>query len=107
MHFPRIETAEAQASLDRLIEIAFSDTGQARRVANFLLSWWNGEEQGGFDIADLFSVDRAISDDMTTIFAYLGQHPGAVYPDAFGHGASIAELIGLWRRVSASADTDL
>jgi hypothetical protein len=28
------------AALNRLVTIAQSDTGQARRVTNFLLAWW-------------------------------------------------------------------
>ncbi len=27
-------------ALDRLFDLAASDTGQARRAANFLLAWW-------------------------------------------------------------------
>jgi hypothetical protein len=32
-----------------LLRIARQDTGQARRVANFLLAWHNAEENGGWD----------------------------------------------------------
>lgn len=98
MHFPKIQSAEAKEALDRLVEIARSDTGQARKVADFLLSWWNADEQGGFDIADLFSLDRAIANDIAVVFAYLGQQSSAVYADAFGHRESIADLIHLWRK---------
>ena len=31
------------------------DTGQARRVASFLLAWHNAEENGGWDPTDLWS----------------------------------------------------
>ena len=34
-------TLEQAAALERLIAIAHSDTGQSRRVADFLLAWWN------------------------------------------------------------------
>lgn len=30
-------------SLEKLLNIAHDDTGQGRRVANFLLAWWNAE----------------------------------------------------------------
>ena len=33
-----------KAALDRLIGIAQRDTGQSRKVANFLLAWWNANE---------------------------------------------------------------
>ena len=89
--------AAARNALDRLIEIARSDTGQARRVANFLLAWWNGEDCGHFPIADLFGVDATIATHMTTIIGFLGQHEGAIYPDAFGRKAAMIELVRRWR----------
>lgn len=89
--------AAARNALDRLIEIARSDTGQARRVANFLLAWWNGEDCGHFPIADLFGVDATIATHMTTIIGFLGQHEGAIYPDAFGRKAEMIELVLRWR----------
>lgn len=85
------------AAFDRLIEVADSDTGQARRVANFLLAWWNGEEWGHFAIADLFGVDAAIAEDMATLFAFLGQHNGAIYADAFGRREEMLRLAERWR----------
>lgn len=88
---------EVKAALDRLIDIARSDTGQSARVANFLLAWWNGADWGHFPIADLFGVDRPIAADMATIFAFLGQHPGAIYADAFGYREAMADLVELWR----------
>jgi hypothetical protein len=35
-----------RAALERLIQIAQRDTGQSRKVANFLLAWWNADECG-------------------------------------------------------------
>lgn len=43
-------------ALERLLRIARKDTGQARRVASFLLAWHNTEENGGWDPVDLWSV---------------------------------------------------
>jgi hypothetical protein len=34
----------ARAALTRLIPIAMSDTGQSKRVADFLMAWWNGPD---------------------------------------------------------------
>ena len=90
-------TKAAAAALDKLIELARSDTGQARRAANFLLAWWNGEDCGYFPIADLFGVDATIATHMTTIIGFLGQHEGAIYPDAFGRKAEMIELVSRWR----------
>lgn len=85
------------AALDRLIDLARSDTGQASRAANFLLAWWDGNEWGHFPIADLFAVDEKIAADMATVFVFLSQHPGAIYADAFGQREAMAELVECWR----------
>ena len=93
-----ISSSAALAAADRLIAVAAGDTGQARRPANFLLAWWDGDTWGHFPIADLFSVDRAVSDDMATLFVYLGKQGGAVYINAFGddYAAKMAELAQRW-----------
>jgi hypothetical protein len=90
-------SAAAARALDHLIDIARSDTGQSRRAANFLLAWWNGDDCGHFPIADLFGVDAVIATQITTIIGFLGQHEGAVYPDAFGRKAEILDLVRRWR----------
>ncbi len=84
-----------EAAVARLVEIARSDTGRARRVADFILAWWNAKDLGGFDLADLWYVDAAISRDMLTVVSFLTRQTSAVYPDAFR--ADIAEIIGQWR----------
>ncbi len=70
---PEFDIKEALAALDRLIIIAQSDTGQSRRVANFLLAWWNAGNCGGFDLTDLWMVDRAIADDILTVTGLIAQ----------------------------------
>lgn len=35
-----------KSALERLITIAQRDTGQSRRVADFLLAWWNAGQCG-------------------------------------------------------------
>ncbi|WP_368389843.1 hypothetical protein [Sphingobium sp. AS12] len=91
---------EIRAAVDRLFDLAQSDTGQAGRVANFLLAWHNGMDWGGFDIADLFGLDRAIAADMATVFAFLGQYPSGIYPDAFVGEAQIIAILRRWRKFS-------
>src|SRR5438046_5003885 len=59
---------ELKACIERLLDVAESDTGQSRRVANFLLAWWNAGECGGFDFTDLWNVDMEIAEDMVRIF---------------------------------------
>lgn len=97
-----IDSDSAHAAIVRLFDIARSDTGQARRVANFLLAWWNGPDNGHFEIADLFGLDGAIAADITTVVGFLGQHPGAIYIDGLGFGDDIQEIIALWRNSAKS-----
>ena len=58
-------------SVARLMRIAMGDTGQCRRVADFLLAWHNAEENGGWDPTDLWNVDAAIAEDMLTALRLL------------------------------------
>lgn len=94
---------QAQSAIDRLFKVALADTGQSRVTANFLLAWWNAQDHGGFDMAELFSVDRAVADDMACVFAFLSQQGSATYADAFDRRAETVELIRLWRRPARQA----
>lgn len=84
-----------RAAFERLLDLARSDTGQARRVANFILAWWNTESLGGFDIADLFALDAAIANDTATVFDWVARRPNAVYPEEYR--GEIEALIEAWR----------
>lgn len=84
-----------RAAFERLLHIARGDTGQSRRVASFILAWWNADSHGGFDIADLFALDEAIADDMATVFPHIARQHIAAYPDAYR--AEIEDVIRLWR----------
>ena len=67
----------------------------ARRVANFILAWWNAESLGGFDLADLFAVDTAIASDMALVFGHIAQLSNAEYPTEYR--ADIEAIIAQWR----------
>lgn len=84
-----------RAAFERLLDLARSDTGQARRAANFILAWWNAESLGGFDIADLFAQDAAIASDMATVFAWIANRSNAFYPDEYR--GEIEAIIEAWR----------
>ncbi len=101
--------ATTRAAFERLLKIARSDTGQSRRVANFILAWWNAPDHGGFDIADIFAVDAAIAADMATVFTYVSTRPVAEYPEDYRDG--IEAVMRQWRpefwaRVTASEETE-
>ncbi|BCH19550.1 DUF7673 family protein [Mesorhizobium sp. L-2-11] len=84
-----------RGAFERLLAIARSDTGQARRVANFILAWWNAESLGGFDLADLFGVDTQIAADMAAVFSWLARQNNAAYPTEYR--AAIEAVIAEWR----------
>ncbi|MCI0430191.1 MAG: hypothetical protein L0210_06575 [Rhodospirillales bacterium] len=90
-----------RAALERLIAVAKSDTGQSRRVADFLLAWWNAGECGSFDLTNLWAVDTAIADDMATVFRMVARVQS--YPDTLGYKADFATIVRAWRPELADA----
>lgn len=82
-------------ALEKLLNVATADTGQSRRVANFILAWWNAGAHGGFDLADLANVDPDIGEDMATIFTFLARAEDVVYP--YDYRSEIEQIIGRWR----------
>lgn len=92
---PAFDVKDALAALDRLVTIAQSDTGQSRRVANFLLAWWNAGSCGGFDFTDLWMVDRAIADDILAVARLIAANH--VYPNEYGLKAEFEQLVADWR----------
>ncbi|ODT21674.1 MAG: hypothetical protein ABS35_16620 [Kaistia sp. SCN 65-12] len=84
-----------RAAFERLLDLARSNTGQARRAANFILAWWNADSLGGFDITELFGQDAAIAGDMATVFGWIAHRSNAVYPEEYR--AEIEGLIEAWR----------
>ncbi len=84
-----------RSALERLIGIAQSNTGQSRKVANFLLAWWNAQECGGFDLTDVWNVDPAIAEDMLTVFSLLIRCID--YPDTLGYASEFDGLVRAWR----------
>lgn len=88
-------------ALEKLLNIAHQDTGQGRRVANFLLAWWNADVHGGFDLTDLANVDREVGEDMVTIFAYIAREEDMVYP--YEYRSEIEQVIARWRPTAETA----
>lgn len=84
-----------RGAFERLLRIARGDTHQSRRVANFILAWWNADSLGGFDLADLFTVDAAIAADMAQVFSHVAGLSVAEYPSE--HRAEIEAVIAQWR----------
>lgn len=62
-----VDSIAALEALARLLAIAQRDTGQAWRVASFLLAWHNAEENGGWGPVDLRQMDTASCADMLLV----------------------------------------
>lgn len=90
-----------QRALENLLSIAKRDTGQSRRVADFLLAWWNPGQCGGFDLTTLWGVDDAIAADMVTVFAFIARVN--TYPDSLGYEADFKAVVQAWRPELAEA----
>jgi hypothetical protein len=88
-------TTDQKASLERLIAIAQGDTGQSRRVADFLLAWWNAGSCGGFDLTELWGIDDAIAEDMVIVFVYVSR--ANAYPDSLGFNVEFQSIVRGWR----------
>lgn len=88
-------TDDVRAALERLLEIAQRDTGQSRRVADFLLAWWNAGQCGGFDLTSMWNCDDEIVDDMAKVFLWIGMSHH--YPDALGYEKQFQAIVREWR----------
>ncbi len=94
----QIDQLEAYEAIGRLLVVAAQDTGQARRVADFLLAWHNAGENGGWDPVDLWSVDTAIADDMLLVLGLIRESHR--YPGDIGFGEEIQAVWESWRSKS-------
>jgi len=92
---PEFDLKAALAALYRFVAVAQSDTGQSRRMANFLPAWWNAAACGGFDFTDLWMVDRAIADDILSVSRLIAA--SLVYPSEYGLKAEFEQLVADWR----------
>ena len=88
-------SARHKAALERLIRIAQADTGQSRMTAEFLLSWWNAANCGGFDSTTIWGVDTQIAADMVTVFGLVAVCHR--YPDDLGYGEEFRRIVHAWR----------
>ncbi|MYM26235.1 hypothetical protein GTP46_26755 [Duganella sp. FT135W] len=83
-------------AVDRLFTKAMWDTGQARKIAKFLMSWGNEPVHGGFDLAHIRDLDTEISRDMWTLTEYLFAS-GFKYPIDIGFEDRFVALVRLYR----------
>lgn len=88
------------AALERLIEVASHDTGQSKKVADFLLAWWNADNCGAFDLTTLWQVDTKIAEDMIAVCALIALTNS--YPDSLGYKKVFEGLVKDWRNFENS-----
>ena len=93
---PGVTHAMVGEALDVLIPVARSDTHQSCRVANFLLAWWNGLDNGHFPIVDLAATDRQLGEAMVIIMLFLAQN-SMEYADLWDRRKDMEDLIDQWR----------
>jgi hypothetical protein len=95
MNAKQANSEKDREALGRLLHIAVGNTGQARKVADFLLAWHNAEENGGWDPVDLWSVDAAIADDILAVLQLI--RASHCYPPDLGFDPEITAVWELWR----------
>jgi hypothetical protein len=88
---------EQKAALSRLLELAQGDSGQSRRVADFLLAWHNAQQNGGWDPTDLWAFDPPIVDDILTVLTLIARGHNGKYPNDLGFRKQIEAVWDYWR----------
>ena len=66
-----------------------------RRVADFLLAWWNAAGCGGFDITTAWGLDDEHVKDLVTVFRLAARCNA--YPDTLGYGKDFERVVHAWR----------
>jgi len=84
-----------KAALERLTRIAQAGTGQGQMAAEFLLSWWNARNFGGFDLTRLWDVDPEIAADMVTVFTLIAKCRR--FPDDLRYDEQFRRIVHTWR----------
>jgi hypothetical protein len=94
VHHIKVSPREHEA-LTRLLEVASKDTGQSRRVADFLLAWWNSGSCGPYDITTGWGLDDTLVEDVIAVFALASR--SHQYPDTLGYGEAFERVVREWR----------
>ncbi|WP_144106631.1 hypothetical protein [Paraburkholderia sp. BCC1886] len=86
---------EEKMALARLLLHAVGNTDQSRRVADFLLAWWNAGSCGSYDLTTAWGVDDEIMDDMCIVFRLASR--SHTYPDTLGFSEQFEAVVREWR----------
>lgn len=96
---------EEKAALAALFDLAEGYGGGAARARRLLCAWFNGAELGGFDLADLWSLDDKHRAAAVVVFTLVARLPVGTYADAFPEfGPRMRELAKRrWRETREEA----
>ena len=94
---------EERAAIERLLKVAQGNTGQSRKVADFLLAWWNTGSCGGWDPTDLWAVDVDLARSMLIVLVLVARV--RQYPDHYGYRPQFEALVAQWRPHLLEEDT--
>ena len=86
-------------ALLRLLRVACESTGKGRRVAEFLLAWWDAEGCGGVELTSTWGLDVDLAEDVIIVFALAVRSNS--YPDTLGYGEEFQRIRHVWRPASA------
>ena len=88
-------TPNQKNALERLIVITKGESDQSRKVADFLLAWWNVKDCGAFNLTHLLSVDDIIAVDMIEVCRLIAE--SCSFPDGLGYKDQFLALVEKWR----------
>jgi hypothetical protein len=94
MQSEQMTSVEKQA-LENLLQHARGDTGQSRRIADFLLAWWNPSACGACDMTTGWGLDEAIAEDMCVVFRLATR--ASSYHDTLSYGPQFEAVVRSWR----------
>lgn len=87
-------TLHEHESLTRLFKLAAGRTGQGRRVADFLLAWWDAERCGGFNPATLWELEAKNAKDLLAVLQLIARCRH--YPESLGYGPALEQVLQVW-----------
>jgi hypothetical protein len=91
---PEQMTPAEKRALENLLQHAQRDTGQSRRIADFLLAWWNAGQCGSYDLTTAWGLDD-LMEDVCVVFRLASRAHS--YPDTLGDGPQFEAVVRAWR----------
>jgi len=86
-----------RTALTRLFDLAEGYSGGSLRARTLLCAWWNGAELGGFDLADLWSLDDDVLAAAVTVIELIARMPCGTYPDKWPEFADRMRALAIRR----------